>query len=391
MNGSIPEALANTISLRELDLAGNQLSGSIPSWISTLSNLESIDLSFNQLSGEIPHSICELKSLKHFSASSNNLYGELPAFLDGVPTSSIDVQDNFMSGKIPDVDIGIKLKVNSNCYSNEDLEPVLRQFVSQGNQVNVTQRSGSECSAYLAQIKGASVTQALTPTNVAPSVPNGGSSSGSTLSLVLGLCIAGFVVVIAIALVLSRRYRQRTKLSDFEVTVDQEPNIELTEIAGGGDQGSIKEKSDTSTMFKQTNPGESKDGELFRNLEPYSADGSTTAGTSSGFAMPGTKVEQPPPPATSGNSDSRNYSQESYDISNWNPAQVATALTSAGVNLDFIEIMKDRAVDGNHLVQLDHERLEAMGIGPFDARVLLLIAIGMLKESNDVDRPPEYA
>ncbi|KAJ3097959.1 hypothetical protein HDU97_004416 [Phlyctochytrium planicorne] len=78
-------------------------------------------------------------------------------------------------------------------------------------------------------------------------------------------------------------------------------------------------------------------------------------------------------------------------IVGWSASQVTTALTAAGVNPDYVQMLKDRHVDGRQLVQLDHERLQIMGLEPFDARVLLLIAIGLLKERNDVDRPPEYS
>ncbi|KAJ3107384.1 hypothetical protein HDU97_004266 [Phlyctochytrium planicorne] len=406
-NGSIPEFIASMTSLRNLDLSDNQFSGTIPSSISQIKDLEIIA---NELSGEIPPSIFDFRSLKEFRVNSNNLYGELPIFRDRFPqTTVIEIHDNFFSGKIPDIDISSKLKVNFNCYSEEELLPVVRQFLSQGNQVNVTQRPAPECETFLAQIKGASVTQAAIPTNVATSSdPNTGSSQGSNLSLILGLCISGFVVVITLAVVLARRYRYRNKLSSVEVlSVFQESRIELAEIGESGDKASKRALFDTPTIFQQTVHVEKKDGNLFRNLEPYSRDDSTEAGSSSGSALPGMKVEQQPAASTSENithSDSGTRSQYSDDISKWKPDQVASALVSAGVNLDFIKIMKgetfffifsynpaDQGVDGNQLVQLDHGKLQAMGIGPFDARVLLLIAIGMVKENNDVDRPPGYA
>ncbi|KAJ3103041.1 hypothetical protein HDU97_010397 [Phlyctochytrium planicorne] len=78
-------------------------------------------------------------------------------------------------------------------------------------------------------------------------------------------------------------------------------------------------------------------------------------------------------------------------IAGWSPEKVAEALRGAGINSECVKMLRDLRVDGHELMQLDHERLHGMGLEPFDARVVLLMTIGLIKERNDVDRPPEYS
>ena len=66
LTGSIPAALGDLSSLRELVLHGNQLSGQIPARLGNLDNLKGMWLADNQLSGELP--LAEMGNLANLAA-----------------------------------------------------------------------------------------------------------------------------------------------------------------------------------------------------------------------------------------------------------------------------------------------------------------------------------
>ena len=77
LDGSIPAALGS-LSLRILNLTGNQLSGSIPKELGGLSNLRSLSLGENQLSGSIPPELGSLSNLEYLYLQENQLSGSIP-------------------------------------------------------------------------------------------------------------------------------------------------------------------------------------------------------------------------------------------------------------------------------------------------------------------------
>ncbi|CAK9213806.1 unnamed protein product [Sphagnum troendelagicum] len=79
LNGSLPQQLANVVSLHEVLMGGNSLCGPIPSTFGTqMVYLENSNLSPNLLSGSIPPSICSLKMLQILDVHGNSLNQSLP-------------------------------------------------------------------------------------------------------------------------------------------------------------------------------------------------------------------------------------------------------------------------------------------------------------------------
>ncbi|KAJ3107386.1 hypothetical protein HDU97_004268 [Phlyctochytrium planicorne] len=417
--GPIPEFLTTMKKLSTINFRGNRLNGSIPSFLSKLTALENLDLSDNELTGSIPKSFEEFPVLKIFNIYSNKLYGELPAFKDRLLSpnkTQLGIAFNYFSGKIPESDINNGLVLSMNCFSNEELLPAIRQFTNQGRPdlLNATQRPSSECLTFLAQIPKNIATQVPITTTAASIDSNpgsGASTSPPNLGLIIGVTSAILLIItISITLIFRQRRRQKKQPIEEDQTLSQQQPDDVTSTF---DEPIKQGLLDAPTMFGPHSASERdvKDGNLFRNIELTEADiaaldvaldHSSKSSGSGGVDVQGLEIGEkdgiaPSSSVTSSSSVSdaallsRSNVMDTGSISSWNPDQVASVLASAGVNKGFIDIMKEQGVDGNQLVQLDHENLEQMGIGPFNARVLLLIAIGMLKEKNEGDGPPGYA
>eukprot|EP00980_Cylindrotheca_fusiformis_P018102 scaffold5817_cov101-Cylindrotheca_fusiformis.AAC.7 len=84
LDGGIPEGFFNhdnELSLKVIDLHGNQLTGPFPSSIDENKVLEFLALHENKLDETIPDSLANLKALKHLDISLNEFTGNLPQTL----------------------------------------------------------------------------------------------------------------------------------------------------------------------------------------------------------------------------------------------------------------------------------------------------------------------
>ena len=89
LRGAIPNAFANLVSLRELDLSNNfNIEGQLPVGLGHLTNLSSLDLSRNNITGKIPFSFGKLCNLQTFALTGNGISGEITEFVDGLSQCS---------------------------------------------------------------------------------------------------------------------------------------------------------------------------------------------------------------------------------------------------------------------------------------------------------------
>ncbi|KAL6320125.1 hypothetical protein AAG906_004634 [Vitis piasezkii] len=95
LNGSIPDAIGNMVSLTYLDMHENQLQGSIPEAFGNMTSLEYLDMSGNQLQGSIPEAFGNMTSLEYLDMSGNQLQGSIPeAFGNMVSLTYLDMHEN---------------------------------------------------------------------------------------------------------------------------------------------------------------------------------------------------------------------------------------------------------------------------------------------------------
>ncbi|KAG0589138.1 hypothetical protein M758_2G248500 [Ceratodon purpureus] len=102
LTGPIPSTFSSLINLRHLDLQANELSGSIPNLIYWSESLQYLMLRQNYLTGSLTADMCQLTQLAYFNVRFNNLTGPIP---DGIGNCTsfqiLDLSYNDLTGEIP--------------------------------------------------------------------------------------------------------------------------------------------------------------------------------------------------------------------------------------------------------------------------------------------------
>ncbi|KAK9990881.1 hypothetical protein SO802_025866 [Lithocarpus litseifolius] len=121
--GTIPDSIGKLVSLKNLDLFNNSLSGEIPESIGGLKSIEQIELYQNNLSGGLPETIANLRTLLRLDVSENNLSGTLSEKIAAMPLNSLNLNDNFFEGQVPEVlasnPVRHELKIFNNSFSGQ--------------------------------------------------------------------------------------------------------------------------------------------------------------------------------------------------------------------------------------------------------------------------------
>ncbi|KAM7505315.1 hypothetical protein LguiB_004219 [Lonicera macranthoides] len=102
LTSSIPPSLGSLSSLSLLHLHTNRLSGPIPEELGNLESITRLDLSQNRLSGSIPTSLGKLKNLEILFLRNNNLSGPIPQELGNLKLVVLQIDENQLSGSLPD-------------------------------------------------------------------------------------------------------------------------------------------------------------------------------------------------------------------------------------------------------------------------------------------------
>lgn len=134
LSGSVPRFLGSAISLRSINLSGNQFSGVIPSELGSLVNLEYLDLSNNALSGEIPPSFALLRKMTAFDVAGNKLTSINALFFEGKLTlSELNLSRNRLEDLPPSTGRLLSLRtlnLAQNSFSTFPLEVTELLFLS---------------------------------------------------------------------------------------------------------------------------------------------------------------------------------------------------------------------------------------------------------------------
>eukprot|EP00526_Cylindrotheca_closterium_P004700 CAMPEP_0113649502 /NCGR_PEP_ID=MMETSP0017_2-20120614/26301_1 /TAXON_ID=2856 /ORGANISM="Cylindrotheca closterium" /LENGTH=769 /DNA_ID=CAMNT_0000561875 /DNA_START=81 /DNA_END=2386 /DNA_ORIENTATION=- /assembly_acc=CAM_ASM_000147 len=99
LNGTIPQELFASSTLKSIDLYDNNFVGEIPSFDNDIP-LETLHVGKNSLSGRIYESIANAKSIKRLDLSYNTLNGEIPKVLFDLALEELDLNANLLTGTI---------------------------------------------------------------------------------------------------------------------------------------------------------------------------------------------------------------------------------------------------------------------------------------------------
>jgi len=99
LNGTIPQELFASSTLKSIDLYDNNFVGEIPSFDNDIP-LETLHVGKNSLSGRIYESIANAKSIKRLDLSYNKLNGEIPKVLFDLALEELDLNANLLTGTI---------------------------------------------------------------------------------------------------------------------------------------------------------------------------------------------------------------------------------------------------------------------------------------------------
>ncbi|XP_023546962.1 leucine-rich repeat receptor-like protein kinase TDR isoform X2 [Cucurbita pepo subsp. pepo] len=102
-SGDISLKFSDLPDISYIDLSMNNFSGGIPLDISKASNLQYFNISYNpELGGVFPEEIWSLPLLQNFSASDCGIRGKLPKFRFCKSVLTIELNDNDLSGNVPE-------------------------------------------------------------------------------------------------------------------------------------------------------------------------------------------------------------------------------------------------------------------------------------------------
>ncbi|XP_076954472.1 uncharacterized protein LOC143628882 [Bidens hawaiensis] len=159
LQGSLPRSIGQLVGLASLQLGGNQFTGNIPSTFGNLQKLEGAYFDENQLSGQIPDAMGNLSSLTILSLTSNLLEGAIPSSLGNCHNLlELYLDDNKLEGKIPIQvfqlsSLSIKLDLSQNRLSGplptevRDLKMLSDLDLSNNNLSGVVPSSLGDCTS----------------------------------------------------------------------------------------------------------------------------------------------------------------------------------------------------------------------------------------------------
>ncbi|KAL6138445.1 hypothetical protein ACLB2K_063728 [Fragaria x ananassa] len=208
------DSLAQLDQLRLLDLHNNRLNGTVFP-LANCTNLKQLYLAGNDLSGEIPPEFFSLRHLLRLDLSDNNIRGAVPNRFSRLSRLlTLRLQNNLLSGKIPDISGSLANLKELNLTNNELYGKLPEGLLSKFGEESF---SGNEGLCGSSPLPSCSFTGANTPPSAAsseavPSNPSSlpqtsiinepkvktsrkGSSPGAIVAIVIANCVAVLVII----------------------------------------------------------------------------------------------------------------------------------------------------------------------------------------------------
>lgn len=193
-------------SLQLLNLQGNPLKGVLSNFPTGPTELSSISLANTQLSGSFPTASLEgFKKLRVLILANNSCNGTIPAALWSLQNATIDLSSNFFTGEMP-ANVSTRVRLGNNCFVNSMANSSVVETAP-------GQRTNTSCAAALSALPPPSPSPpsqspspaaspspapgAQAPGTAAPSPPPP-SSSSSSMGLIIGLSVAGGILILAL-------------------------------------------------------------------------------------------------------------------------------------------------------------------------------------------------
>jgi len=121
LSGSIPTTIEQLTNMLFLDLSVNQLSGAIPTQVSGMTKLIKLQLFNNTLIGPLPMTIGSMQFLQNLDLYNNRLHLSIPAWTNLKELTRLDLDNNLLTGSIPN-EIGTSIpKLATLWLSNNQL------------------------------------------------------------------------------------------------------------------------------------------------------------------------------------------------------------------------------------------------------------------------------
>ncbi|KAL6325069.1 hypothetical protein AAG906_022277 [Vitis piasezkii] len=116
LSGEIPSSLQNCKDMDSFDLGDNRLSGNLPSWIGEMQSLLILRLRSNLFDGNIPSQVCSLSHLHILDLAHNNLSGSVPSCLGNLSGMATEISSERYEGQLSVVMKGRELIYQNTLY-----------------------------------------------------------------------------------------------------------------------------------------------------------------------------------------------------------------------------------------------------------------------------------
>ncbi|XP_010539262.1 PREDICTED: protein STRUBBELIG-RECEPTOR FAMILY 8 isoform X2 [Tarenaya hassleriana] len=123
LSGNLPYSISTMVSLSYMNVSHNSLSMSIGDIFGTHDSLSTLDLSHNNLTGDLPSSFSTLTKLSVLYVQNNQLTGSIDV-LSGLPLTTLNVANNHFNGSVPEKLSSIQTFIyDGNSFDNVPASP----------------------------------------------------------------------------------------------------------------------------------------------------------------------------------------------------------------------------------------------------------------------------